>query len=345
MLPVPSKLYKEISELANQSKTARQAPETEIPVTVREVKPWFETLAENRIDMNAVRLQETDINKTFSKEISARGLKNKENTLINMSSIYFRFDKNSEDVINNLSLRINRGEMLSIVGGNGAGKTTLLRLACGIIKPYSGEVKISDKSLKISYLPQNPQSMFAYDTVIDDLLSVEGEMKTGNRFLRSTGIADREAYDISNNLRNIINKLGIEDILEQHPYDLSVGELQRAALGMLLIKTPEVLLLDEPTKGIDKLAKSKTAELLRLLCDEGLAVVAVTHDIEFSAEYSNNCAMLFDGRILNIEPPEKFFSGNMCYTTVAHRIAGNIFTQTVTVEEVKNKWKEFAKEN
>jgi len=261
---------------------------------------------------------------------------------IQLDSLFFRFERNGEDVINNLSLKINKGEILSIVGGNGAGKTTLLRLICGIIKPYNGKIKLSDAGLKITYLPQNPQSMFAFDTVLEDLINTEGELSGGKRFLHSTGLENVNDYKISSKLQMIIDRLGIEAILLKHPFDLSFGELQRAALGMLLLKTPDVLLLDEPTKGIDTLTKRKIAELLKSLCADGLAVVAVTHDIEFSAEYSQSCAMLFDGKILNAEPPEKFFSGNMCYTTVAHRIAGNVFPETVTSEEVRNKWIECA---
>jgi energy-coupling factor transport system ATP-binding protein len=345
MLPIPSKIFVDISTLIPDTKSFTHIDgenlddSVDIPVTVREVKPWFESLAKELILVPIMSEQNTTGKRDYKIRADRAGAsENKGNFAVTADSLCFRFAKNSEDVINNLSINIKKGEILSVVGGNGAGKTTLLRLISGIIKPYSGKIRFFENTLKTAYLPQNPQSMFAFDTVLEDLLHIEGELSSGKRFLLSTGILTEHDYKISPILQNIIDKLGIEMILKKHPFDLSFGELQRAALGMLLLKTPDILLLDEPTKGIDTLTKKKTAELLKSLCNEGLTVVAVTHDIEFAAEYSQSCAMLFDGRIQNVETPADFFSGNMCYTTVAHRIAGNIFQKTVTCEEVKNDW-------
>lgn len=349
MLPIPSKIFVDISTLITAAKGLKNINVGDLgvladfPVTVREVKPWFENLAQEHLLIPHTSEPDTTREK-MKKQWAGRARSSEyiDKLAVVAESIFFRFDKNSEDVINNLSVTIKKGEILSIVGGNGAGKTTLLRLISGIIKPYSGKIRFIENGLKTAYLPQNPQSMFAFDTVLDDLLQTEGALSAGKRFLLSTGILNEYDHQISPNLQNIIKRLGIETILKKHPFDLSFGELQRAALGMLLLKTPDVLLLDEPTKGIDTLTKKKMAELLNSLCDDGLAVVAVTHDIEFAAEYSQSCAMLFDGRILNIETPEDFFSGNMCYTTVAHRIAGRVFQKTVTCEEVKNEWIKYA---
>lgn len=350
MLPIPAKIYKDISSLVTPSEDEKPSSTktsyslAEIPVTVRDVKPWFETMANkylslpvNNKDVSVLAESETKGTKNIKEKLKCR-----QDYFIELDSLYFRFEKNTEDVIRNLSLKINKGEILSIVGGNGAGKTTLLRLICRIIKPYSGKIKFSENEHNIAYLPQNPQSMFAYDTVLEDLQNVEGALTGTQRFLKSTGLTEAKDSVVSPKLQSIIDRLHIQTIIGKHPFDLSFGELQRAALAMLLLKTPNVLLLDEPTKGLDTFTKKTIAELLKSLCAEGLTVVAVTHDIEFAAEYSQNCAMLFDGRILNVETPEKFFSGNMSYTTAAHRIAGNIFSETITCEEVKTKWKEYA---
>jgi energy-coupling factor transport system ATP-binding protein len=262
--------------------------------------------------------------------------------LVNAKSVFFRFGKNSEDVLNNLSLNVYEGELLSIVGGNGAGKTTLLRLLSGIIRPYSGRVAYANPDLRLVYLPQNPQSMFAFETVLEDLLFVAGELGAGKRFLYSSGLSKVATENISPKLSAVIERLNIGNFLTRHPFDLSFGELQRAALAMILLKQPRVILLDEPTKGVDAHSKVGTAALLKSLCVDGVAVVAVTHDIEFAAEYSDRCAMLFDGRIIDAGAPEQFFSGNICYTTVAHRIAGSVFPHAVTCEEVINQWKDHA---
>lgn len=347
MLPIPAKIYKEISSLVAMSEmkppTSREKPflPTELPVTVRDVKPWFEAVANKHLIFQSKGNDESII-KGQKINDKTNKTQRRSDSFIHLDSLYFRFEKNADDVIRNLSLKINRGEILSIVGGNGAGKTTLLRLICGIIKPYSGKIKFPANGLSVAYLPQSPQSMFAYDTVLEDLQNVEGGLTGTQRFLKSTGLTAAKDSTISPKLQSIIDRLDIQSIIGKHPFDLSFGELQRAALAMLLLKTPTVLLLDEPTKGLDMLTKEKIAELLKSLCADGLTVVAVTHDIEFAAKYSHSCAILFDGRILNVETPESFFSGNMSYTTVAHRIAGNIFTQTITSEEVKMKWKEHA---
>ncbi len=350
MLPIPAKIYRDISSLVETNEieplptVATSFVAGEIPVTVRDVKPWFEAMAKKHLhdpsknnEPSVVAGQRMNDTKSIKNKVKHRA-----DDFICLDSLFFRFEKNSDDVIRNLSLKINKGEILSVVGGNGAGKTTLLRLICGIIKPYSGKIKLPANGVNIVYLPQNPQSMFAYDTVLEDLQNVEGGLTGTQRFLKSTGLTAAKDSVISPKLQSIIDRLDIHAIIRKHPFDLSFGELQRAALAMLLLKTPSVLLLDEPTKGLDMLTKEKIAQLLKSLCDEGLTVVAVTHDIEFAAEYSHSCAMLFDGRILNVETPEQFFSGNMSYTTVAHRIAGNIFTKTITSEEVKTKWKEYA---
>lgn len=349
MLPIPAKLYKEISSLVtnddkNTSSMKTSSIPAEIPVTVRDVKSWFEAMAKRHLTLPVYN---SEVSVIADNEVEdTKNIKNKlkwrQDYLIQMDSLYFRFEKNAEDVLRNLSLKIRKGEILSVVGGNGAGKTTLLRLICGIIKPYSGKVKFPDSGLNVAYLPQNPQSMFAYDTVLEDLQNVEGGLTGTQRFLKSTGLTVAKDNTVSSKLQSIIDRLDIQTIIGKHPFDLSFGELQRAALAMLLIKKPNLLLLDEPTKGLDTLTKKKIAELLKSLCADGLTVVAVTHDIEFAAEYSQSCAMLFDGRILNVETPEKFFSGNMSYTTAAHRIAGNIFSQTITCEEVTTRWKESA---
>lgn len=327
MLPVPARIFHAVNAFLNTSSTDNEA-ELSLPVTVREVKPWFEGNA---------AIDPLEKSAAFTKKENA-----KPTPLVNAESVFFRFGKNSEDVLNNLSLNVYEGELLSIVGGNGAGKTTLLRLLSGIIRPYNGRIAYANPDLRLVYLPQNPQSMFAFDTVIEDLLFVAGELGAGKRFLYSSGLSKVASENISPKLSAVIERLNIGNFLTRHPFDLSFGELQRAALAMILLKQPRVILLDEPTKGVDAHSKVGTAALLKSLCAEGVAVVSVTHDIEFAAEHSDRCAMLFDGRIIDAGTPARFFSGNICYTTVAHRIAGSVFPHAVTCEEVISQWKDHA---
>ena len=126
----------------------------------------------------------------------------------------------------------------------------------------------------------------------------------------------------------------LEDLLERHPYDLSGGETQRLSLGKLLLRNAEVLILDEPTKGLDAYAKAGLAKILKDLCRDGVSILVVTHDVEFAATYASRCALMFDGQLLSDGGPHAFFAGNRFYTTDANRIAGELFPDAITCEEV-----------
>ena len=132
----------------------------------------------------------------------------------------------------------------------------------------------------------------------------------------------------------MLQLLQIEHLRQVHPYDLSGGEQQRLALGKVLLLEPEILLLDEPTKGLDPFFKITLAEILKDLAAQGITVLMVSHDIEFCAEYADRCAMFFDGGIISEGEAETFFTGNNFYTTTANRIAREYFPGAITWEEV-----------
>ena len=127
---------------------------------------------------------------------------------------------------------------------------------------------------------------------------------------------------------------GLGGLLKQHPYDLSGGEQQRAALAKVLLTKPEILLLDEPTKGLDSAYKRQLAEILRELARNGTAIVFVSHDIEFCAEYADRCAMLFNGEIVSQGSPKEFFNDNGIYTTPINRMSREIIDNAVTVNDI-----------
>lgn len=126
----------------------------------------------------------------------------------------------------------------------------------------------------------------------------------------------------------------IEDLLESHPYDLSGGEQQRAALAKVLLLKPRILLLDEPTKGLDACFKQKLAEILKQLQKNGVTILMVSHDIEFCAKYADACSMFFDGSVVTTNTARRFFCGNNFYTTAANRMARHLFAEAVTNEDV-----------
>lgn len=237
--------------------------------------------------------------------------------------LWFRYTEKGNDVLRGLDVSLERGEILALLGGNGAGKSTLLKLLSGIGKPLRGKIK-KEKNSRIAMLPQSPQALFTYDTVWEDLLDSAGK--------------DAEAA------AQMAFRMELSEKLQMHPYDLSGGELQRAALGKLLLGRADILLLDEPTKGLDAYLKRELAALLHRLAGEGVSFLIVTHDLEFAASYADRCALLFDGQITSEDEPHAFFAGNRFYTTAARLIAGDILPGAITCEEVIEACKGFSEE-
>ncbi|MEG1426543.1 MAG: ABC transporter ATP-binding protein, partial [Oscillospiraceae bacterium] len=233
----------------------------------------------------------------------------------------------SPDVLKGVSLKIPRGTLFAIVGGNGTGKSTTLKTVCGICKPYRGKVLIDGESVGkhknlfqncLAMLPQDPQSLFVKKTVQEDL----SEMLSGS-------VAEN-----CRKLKEISEICEISELWNAHPYDLSGGEQQRVALGKVLLCSPRILLLDEPTKGLDNFFKQKLAGVLKRLTAMGTTVILVSHDIEFCAQYADSVSLFFDGNIVTTNTPECFFSQNSFYTTAANRMSRHIFQHAITNREV-----------
>ncbi|MEQ2579267.1 ABC transporter ATP-binding protein [Hominiventricola aquisgranensis] len=254
---------------------------------------------------------------------------NKEKPALEGKELWFRYDEKGKDILRGLNLSVQRGELLALLGGNGTGKSTLLRILCGLKKPLRGKVK-KDKEMRLAMLPQSPQALFVYDSVWEDLLDAAKQGR-GARFVdKVQGNAEAAAE----RAREVAAKLELTDKLTSHPFDLSGGELQRAAIGKLLLQDADILLLDEPTKGLDAYLKQELAGILKKLTEEGITMLMVTHDLEFAASYADRCALLFDGRITSEEEPHAFFTGNRFYTTTAGLIAEGYLPGAITCGEV-----------
>lgn len=253
--------------------------------------------------------------------------------VIDVREVWFRYEKDAPDIVKGLSLKVYQGEMFCILGGNGTGKTTTLSLIAGINHPYRGRImlrgreckKIKDKELYRNFLgvlPQNPQNLFVKDTVLGDLKEMFCDMPAEVKKERERRI------------ERVVEETEIGHLLHMHPYDLSGGEQQRAALAKVLLLEPEILLLDEPTKGLDGFYKSRLASIFERLQKRGMTILMVSHDIEFCAAYADRCAMFFDGNIVTACPARQFFTGNSFYTTAANRMARHVFPEAVTVKDV-----------
>ena len=235
-------------------------------------------------------------------------------TVVSAREIWFKYDKDLPDVVKGLSLELHKGEFLALLGGNGTGKTTTLKLLASLKKPYRGELNITGS---VGMLPQNPQTLFVKATVREDLLEI---------IPKSERKPER--------LAQVVSLCKLAELLDRHPYDLSGGEQQRAALAKILLLNPDILLLDEPTKGLDAEFKQTFGQILRTLRASGVAILMVSHDIEFCAKYAERCALFFDGNIVTEAAPRTFFSGNSFYTTSANRIARDVLPEAVTPEDV-----------
>lgn len=239
-------------------------------------------------------------------------------TVLRASEVSFRYEKNLPFVVNGLKLDIKRGEWYSLLGGNGAGKTTVLKLLCGINKPNAGKIV---RNGNVALLPQNPTGLFVKKTVREDLAEVCAFKKLGGQ------AAEAE-------MSKAISLCRLGNLLDRHPFDLSGGEQQKLGLAKLLLTAPDILLLDEPTKGMDSEFKGILAGILTALKKTGVTVVTVSHDIEFCAAYSDRIGMFFDGAVVCEATPDKFFSDNRFYTTSAARMANGIIPNAVTAEDI-----------
>ena len=243
---------------------------------------------------------------------------------VELDEAFFRYDKQSPDVVKALTLRAYPGELLAILGGNGTGKSTTMGLISGIHRAYRGKTSVlgtapQEVSGKIALLPQDPQTLFVKNTVIEDLLSVLDDAPRDRR--KALALEKARLCELT-------------ELLERHPYDLSGGEQQRAALCKVLLREPEVLLLDEPTKGLDAEFKRVFARIIKRLCARGVCVIMVSHDAEFCASYASRCAMFFDGAIVAEGTPREFFSSGSFYTTSASRMARGLLPGAITPEDV-----------
>ena len=241
-----------------------------------------------------------------------------EETAITLEDVWFKYEKDLPDVVKGVDLEVKKGEFLALLGGNGTGKTTTLSLIGGLLKPYRGEIRLKGRT---ATLPQNPQTLFVKKTVREDLF----EMFRGLR-------VDKAHQE--NRIARAVQLCRLEELLDRHPYDLSGGEQQRAALAKVLLLEPEILLLDEPTKGLDAEFKQVFALILKTLRRRGVTVFMVSHDVEFCAEYADRCALFFDGGIVSEGRPRQFFSGNSFYTTSANRMARGLLPEAVTPTDV-----------
>ena len=318
------------------------------PLTVSEGRQWIrEYIEEKGIKKEQIQQANQRLERQGEKnENETAGFfghlkRQKENTppAIQMKDVWFRYEKDSPDVIQDLSLEVKKGEFYGLVGGNGTGKSTTLSLLGRVHQPYSGRIYLdgkdlrsfSDRKLYCGYLgvmPQNPQSIFLKKTVLEDLYSVIGGKKEKPSNEYPISMKKEKAIE------GIVSLTHLEGLLERHPYDLSGGEQQRLALAKVLLLRPKILLMDEPTKGMDAEYKEELGSILKKLQSHGMTIFMISHDVEFVAEYADTTGLFFEGNVVTSKKTRDFFAGNNFYTTAANRMARGLFPEAVTGKDV-----------
>ena len=320
-MPVPMQIYAEVDNALP------------CPLTVREGRNWVTQLME---ETGYPTEKISIINENENEKKTQNDSREKE---IEVRDVWFRYEKDGADVVQDLSLTVYNGESFALVGGNGTGKSTTLSLISRVRAPYRGKILLHGKDIRrysetelyrgyLGVLPQNPQSMFIKKTVREDLYAMIGGYREKQSREYDATMPKAEAIE------GIISLTKLEGLLDRHPYDLSGGEQQRLALAKVLLLRPRVLLLDEPTKGLDAEYKVQLGGILKKLQSHGITIFMISHDVEFVAEYADRVGLFFEGNVVTCKQAHAFFAGNNFYTTAANRMARHYFPEAVTAKEV-----------
>ncbi|HIE11986.1 MAG TPA: ABC transporter ATP-binding protein, partial [Desulfotomaculum sp.] len=246
--------------------------------------------------------------------------------LVEANDVWFTYPDGAE-ALRGVTCRIEAGEFVVVMGENAAGKSTLLKLMVGLLKPGRGRVTLCGKDTRTApikelarhagYLAQDPNDYLFCDTVEEELLFTR----------RNLGLKEHWAAG------SVLERLGLAGYRHVNPRDLSSGERQRVALAAVLAAEPEVVVLDEPTRGIDCRLKEELGVLLAGLAATGKAVVVVTHDVEFAVAYAERVILLFDGRVVADGPKHEVLGNSLAYAPQMGRLFAGFAADVLTVEE------------
>lgn len=215
--------------------------------------------------------------------------------VIDAQDLWVRYGRDGAWILRELDIRVLPGRVHAIVGGNGCGKSTLLRALAGTLRPQRGRVERTRANAQ-AYLPQDPKALFVCDTVAAELAEWQERV----------GASDEECS-------RLLARMGLERQGNIHPFDLSGGQQQKLALAKLLLTRPEILLLDEPTKGLDAESAAEIIQILRACAEAGCAVVLVTHDLDVAYAAADEVSLMFDGQVACTEAAKDFFAESLMY--------------------------------
>ena len=339
------------------------------PLSIREGRRCLNTIHDDLIkisdsDANSDNLDSVSlhhINKKYHSQeksgiLDKISLGGNRNALINMNGIYFAYEKGNL-ILKNVDFELEKGDFVSLIGGNGVGKSTFLQLLVGILKPIKGKVKYK-KGIKLAYVHQNPMIHFSKDNVKEEFLesilesnllnnndvsfnkeSYEKLLKmTNEEFIESDILNGLKFDSIEFKFKELIEFFDICDLIDKHPYDCSGGEQQKIVIVKALLQNADVLVLDEPTKGLDPISSKNLANILNSLRDNGITILMTSHDLDFVANNCKRCLMLFDKDIQIDDDPKVIFAENNFYTTFVNRMVKDYVPEIVTLDDLKSRW-------
>ena len=339
------------------------------PLSIREGRRCLNTIHDDLIKINDSNANSDNldsinlhhINKKYHSQeksgiLDKISLGGNKNALINMNGIYFAYEKGNL-ILKNVDFELEKGDFVSLIGGNGVGKSTFLQLLVGILKPIKGKVKYK-KGIKLAYVHQNPMIHFSKDNVKEEFLESILESKllnnsdvifnketydnllkmTSEEFIESDILNGLEFDSIEFKFKELIEFFDICDLIDKHPYDCSGGEQQKIVIVKALLQNADVLVLDEPTKGLDPISSKNLANILNSLRDNGITILMTSHDLDFVANNCKRCLMLFDKDIQIDDDPKVIFAENNFYTTFVNRMVKDYVPEIVTLDDLRYKW-------
>ena len=256
---------------------------------------------------------------------------NNNDEILSCSNIWFSYDGNNI-ITKNVSLNVKKGEFISILGGNGSGKSTLMKLLTKIQKPLKGKIKFAkDTQPSVTQKLYVDRDFYQFRYYIFPMVHLEQD--TVAKELNILNVDE-----IDENTLKLIKFFKIEDLLNNHPYDCSGGEQQKIVIVKSLLNNPDILFMDEPTKGLDPIFKEELGEKFKELQKNGLTIIMITHDMDFAADFSQRAWFLFDGNIQIDSDPKELFYNNKFYTTFVNRMVKNYIPECITLKDLKNTW-------
>jgi len=298
----------------------------EVPLTVKQGRLLLKSLLPSGPFYNNQDLS-LQIQKAQKKENNAL-VDDTDTNLVDIKNLWFTYNNGSE-ALKNINLKINPGDFIAILGENAAGKTTLLKTIVGLLKPGRGQVKVLNRDTRntsveelagsVGYLSQDPNDYLSLPSVREEL----------NFTLKNLGLSDNGKSE------EILKQLRLNQHADVNPRDLSTGERQRVALASVLVARPKLLLLDEPTRGLDYQLKMELGNILLQLQAKGTAILLVTHDVEFAAEFARDVILMAKGTIIDMGSKYKVLTRSTFYSPQVSKLFYKINDDVVTLDEAR----------